>query len=92
MYVVASPGLVIAEQEALALLNFEYLAIYLCAYDLECNQSLSPYTSHSMQQHGMMEESSADRNQRLGCLRAQRHRAQQRRGSPRHSQVANFHT
>ena len=39
----------------LALLNFEYLAsylaIYLCAYDLECNQSMIPLslpTSHSM--------------------------------------------
>ena len=36
----------------------------------------------------MMEESSADtdRNQRLACLRAQRHRAQQRRDNPRRSQ------
>ena len=71
----------------LALLNYEYLAIYLCAYDLECNQPLSPPTSHSIQPHGMMEESSADRNQlgnqRLGHLRTQRHRAQQRRGSHR---------
>ena len=39
----------------LALLNFEYLSIYLsirlCAYNLECNQSmipLSPPTLHSM--------------------------------------------
>ena len=55
----------------LGLLNFEYLAIYLCAYNLECNQSLSLPTSHSMQPHGTMEESSADRNQCLGRLRAQ---------------------
>ena len=35
----------------LALLNFEYLASYLCAYDLECNQFMIPLsllTSHSM--------------------------------------------
>ena len=41
----------IAKQEARQILNFEYLAIYLCAYDLECDQSmipLSPPTSHSM--------------------------------------------
>ena len=47
------------------------------------------FHAFNMQPHGSslcMEESSADRNQRLARLKAQRHRVQQRRGSPRHSQ------
>ena len=45
------------------------------------------FHAFNMQPHGwMMEESSADMNQRLARLRTQRHRAQQRRDSPRRSQ------
>ena len=69
------------------------IASYLCAYNLECDITVPAhfaFHAFNMQPHGssscMMEESSADRNQRLAHLRAQRHRAQQRRDSPRRSQ------
>ena len=67
----------------LALLNFEYLAIYLSMcirFGFHCPR---PH-AFNMQPHGcMMGESSADRNQRLARLRAQRQSSDSRRHSQR---------
>ena len=54
------------------------------------DSTVPTHFAFNMQPHGlcscMMEECSADRNQHLARLRAQRHRTQQRRDSPRRSQ------
>ena len=76
----------------LAVLNFEYLAMCVrfgmqSIHDSNCPRPLRiPCIQHGSSSRCMMEESSADRNQCLAHLRAQRHKAQQHRDSPHRSQ------
>ena len=85
---------IIAEQEARQIV-LHYLAMCVRFGMQSIHDSTVPahlaFHAFNMQPHGssscMMEESSADRNQRLARLRAQRHRAQQLRDSPRRSQT-----